>query len=222
MVFSNQNEEQLQFWKKYKALFSGKVMKASIKETRFIALDTETTGFDYKTDRILSVGAIAIHHGMIDVSDQLELYLEQEVFNKKTVEIHGIRKNINQQKILEKEALNLFLNYIGDSILIAHHAYFDQTMIDRALKRNGFGKLKNKFLDTSVLFKRTKHPVYLSGNPDKNYSLDELCGDLKIPMSDRHTASGDAFITAVAFLKIIAKLKISKSESVRELFRKAW
>ncbi|WP_299432883.1 3'-5' exonuclease [uncultured Aquimarina sp.] len=206
------------FWKSYISLFERKNKSLTIQNVRFVTFDTETTGFDYIDDRILSIGGIAINHTAIDVADQLELYLEQDVFNSDTVEIHGIRKNNNFDTVAEYEALELFIKYIGNSILIAHHADFDRKMINSALQRHGLGTLKNKFLDTGVLFRKTKHLVYRSQRKYIHYSLDELCDDLKISKSDRHTASGDAFITAIAFLKILAKLKIEKRDKVSILF----
>jgi len=217
--WSKKNTNYPDFWKNYLSLFTEKIQKQTIGNTRFIAFDTETTGFDYSSDRILSIGAIAIKNNAIDVSDQLEIYLEQEIFNKNTVEIHGIRKNNDLAKITEKEALKIFITYIGNSVLIAHHAEFDRKMINKALARQGLGALKNKVLDTGVLFKNTKHLIYLRDKYNTQYSLDELCNDLKISRSDRHTASGDAFITAIAFLKILAKLQKNLKTETKYLFK---
>ncbi|WP_438710396.1 3'-5' exonuclease [Aquimarina muelleri] len=207
------------FWQNYLNLFSKKKQKQAVQDIRFIAFDTETTGFDYTHDRILSIGAIAIKKNAIDVSDQLEIYLDQEIFNKNTVEIHGIRKNNGLTKVIEKKALEFFIDYIGDAILIAHHAEFDKKMINKALSRQNLGTLKNRILDTGILFKKIKHQVYLTNQQNVHYSLDELCNDLKISKSDRHTASGDAFITALAFLKILTKLKKNKKIEISDLFR---
>lgn len=213
------NKDYPLFWQKYGNLFSEKKQKQTFQDIRFIAFDTETTGFDYTHDRILSIGAIAIKNNAIEVSDQLEIYLDQEVFNKDTVQIHGIRKNNGLSKVLEKKALELFIEYIGDAILIAHHAEFDKKMINKALSRHDLGILKNKILDTGVLFKKTKHQVYLVDKYNIHYSLDELCNDLKISKSDRHTASGDAFITAMAFLKILPRFNKGKKMEINDLFK---
>ncbi|MFD2563941.1 3'-5' exonuclease [Aquimarina rubra] len=212
------NKEFPDFWKDYLALFDKTYDKVPIEEIRFVAFDTETTGFDYVNDRVLSIGAIAINYIAIDVSDQLELYLEQDVFNSATVKIHGIRRNNNFETVTESKAIEMFIKYIGNSILIAHHADFDRRMINSALQRQGLGKLKNRFLDTGVLFRKTKHLVYRNQRGSNHYTLDELCDDLKISKSDRHTASGDAFITAMAFLKIVSKLKIDKEDKASTLF----
>lgn len=91
-------------------------------------------------------------------------------------------------------------------------------MIDQALKRHGMPKLKNQFLDTSALYKRTliQSPLL----PDQEqYSLDELAEKFDIPTKDRHTALGDAYITAIAFLKILGKLKGKGNFSVKRLLK---
>ncbi len=215
--YKKRNKNYPDFWKEYLSLFEKKGSKLTFENIRFVAFDTETTGFDYVDDRVLSIGAVAIKNNSINVSDQLEIYLEQEIFNEDTVEIHGIRKNNELDKVTEKTALELFLKYIGNAILIAHHAEFDRRMINKALQRHGLGVLKNRFLDTSVLFKKTKHLVYRNDGLNTHYSLDDLCNDLKISKSDRHTASGDAFITAMAFLKIVSRLK-KKGFDIKKIF----
>ncbi|MCF7560946.1 3'-5' exonuclease [Sabulilitoribacter multivorans] len=208
MIFNwlfNKKQNYPEFWANYCEAFSKTKLKASsIASTRFIAFDTETTGFDKIEDRILSIGAVAFTGKTINVNDSLELYLEQDVFKPETVEIHGLMKTGSQEKISELEAIKAFLSYIKNDVLIAHHAHFDKTMINEMLLRHGLGKLKNKFIDTGVLFKRSLHIIYKQN--EKMYSLDDLAKELNVPMVDRHTATGDALITALVFLKILARL----------------
>ena len=59
----------------------------------------------------------------------------------------------------------------------------------------------------------------LEGKKDSHFSLDVLCKEFKIPKHDRHTASGDAFITALLFLKILSKLKSERNIHYSDLFR---
>ena len=200
------------FWKAYLKAFKTKQPK-SIESTRFVVLDTETTGLDIVNDRILSIGAVAITNNQIDVADSFEFYLTQDEFNTETVEIHGILKEGSIDKISEKEAIEIFINYIGNSVLIAHHAAFDIEMINAALKRMNLPKLKNKRIDTGILYKK------LEGKKDNHFNLDVLCDEFNIPKHDRHTASGDAFITSLLFLKIISKLKSERTIHYSDLFR---
>ncbi|MEN3322319.1 3'-5' exonuclease [Mariniflexile soesokkakense] len=193
------------FWNDYLNTFNKKKNKdTSIANSRFVAFDTETTGFDKKEDRVLSIGAVSFIGKTIQVNNSLELYLEQDVFKPETVEIHGLMKSGSQDKTSELEAIKTFLSYIKNDVLIAHHANFDRCMINEMLLRHGLGKLKNKFIDTGVLYKKSLHIIYRQ--KEKTYTLDELCKELNIPMVDRHTATGDALITALVFLKIIGRL----------------
>lgn len=200
------------FWKEYSKKFKQKQPKC-FENTRFVIFDTETTGLDIYNDRILSIGAIGIFNHNIDVADSFEIYLKQEAFKAETVEIHGILKEGKLSKISEAEALENFMTYIGNAVLVAHHTAFDIEMINAALKRMDLPKLKNKTIDTGILYKK------LEGKKDSHFNLDVLSSEFNIPKHDRHTAAGDAFITALLFLKIVSKLKKERNLHYSDLFR---
>nr|WP_315207868.1 3'-5' exonuclease [uncultured Flavobacterium sp.] len=189
-----------------------------IDAVRFVVLDTETTGFDYTTDRILCIGAIVLQNNTIPINGSFEVFIQQEHYDQATAKIHGILKEFVIDRPTELEALQLFLEFLGDSIIIAHHTIFDITMINRALERNGLPELKNKTLDTAVLYKKTLLVSNLLERKE-NYSLDELADKFDISKKDRHTAMGDAYITAIAFLKILNKLKEKKEITLKQLFK---
>ncbi|WP_396181372.1 PolC-type DNA polymerase III [Flavobacterium fluvii] len=189
-----------------------------INSTRFVVLDTETTGFDYENDRILCIGAIVLQNNRISIQDSFEIYIEQEHYNKATAQIHGILKDFVLDRPKELEALQQFLAFLGDSIIIAHHAKFDVTMINKALERNGLPELKNKSLDTAILYKKTLITSYLLERKE-HYTLDDLADKFDISKKDRHTAMGDAYITAIAFLKILKKLREKEEVTWKQLFK---
>lgn len=191
------------FWNDYLNYFEAK-NDGAIHESRFIAFDTETTGFDKKQDRILSIGAVSFINKRIEVNNSLELYLDQTIFKAETVEIHGLMRQGLLDKVSELEAIKEFLLYVKNDVLIAHHAYFDKNMMNEMLSRHGLGKLKNQFIDTGYLYKKSKHIIYQENL--KPLSLDDLAKELNVPTVDRHTATGDALITALVFLKILARL----------------
>ncbi|QOG01733.1 PolC-type DNA polymerase III [Flavobacterium sp. MDT1-60] len=203
------------FWKKDEDLFDE---NSSIEETRFVVLDTETTGFDYENDRILCIGALVLQNGVISIQNSFEVYIEQEHYDKSTAQIHGILKAFVLKRPSESEALQQFLAFLGDSIIIAHHTVFDVTMINKALERNGLPQLVNHRLDTAILYKKTLIKSHLFERKD-HYSLDDLADKFDISKKDRHTALGDAYITAIAFLKIVKKLKEKKEVNLNSLFK---
>ena len=187
------------FWETYLSYFN----ENQSKELRFVVFDCETTGFDYKTDRILSIGAVAIQNSQIIVGDFMEVFLHQDIFNPESVTLHGILREGKEEKVVEAEAIIRFLDFIKDATLIGHQVDFDIEMINQALDRLDLGKLQNQAMDTDVMYQKLK-----SLPQEQQSSLDELCDIYKIKKSDRHTASGDAFITALLFLKLKKKLEI--------------
>ncbi|KGL63061.1 PolC-type DNA polymerase III [Polaribacter sp. Hel1_85] len=194
------------FWKLYIECFKEK-QNTDLNQIRFVVFDTETTGLDTKKDRILSIGTIAVIGNIIKVEDSFECYLNQELFNPETVKIHGLLKEKSSSKIEEKEAIIQFLAHIKNAVLVAHHANFDVAMINQSLKRLNLPKLKNKVIDTGYLFKKTK--LDTSKN---HFSLDYLLERFKIPQHDRHTASGDAYITGILLLKLLNILRKQNSD----------
>lgn len=202
------------FWWEYEAYFK-EPLPDDIGENTFVVLDTETTGFSLTRDRMLCIGALKLKDNSIVVKDSFEVYVEQEHYDSESAEIHGILKKSKKDSITELEALKQFLVYIKNHVLVGHHVMFDINMINAALKRNGLPKLKNKTLDTESLYIRT---LLISTVVQKKerYSLDDLAKKYSISRKDRHTALGDAFITAIAFLRSVEKLKPKK---IKDLLR---
>ncbi|WP_417886711.1 PolC-type DNA polymerase III [Zunongwangia sp.] len=213
-LFKKNPENYPDFWNKYASYFD-KEQPEIVDDTTFVVFDTETTGFDQHKDRILSIGCVKIKKKRINVAESFEVYLDQEAFNPDTVEIHGLIHHERFQTISEERAIRLFLKYIKNSVLVAHHAGFDVNMVNAALKRNNLPKLKNKVLDTGVLYRKTRLVTNFI-DPNKNYTLDELAIAYNIDLKDRHTAIGDAFITAIAFLKTLGRLK---EQRIKKLLR---
>lgn len=189
------NRTYPQFWNLYLECF--KLPKPESPIENYVVFDTETTGLEPSKDVMLSIGAIKVTKNSIHVKETLELNIKQDVFNAASVPIHGILKEGNLDKVVEAEAVIRFLGFIKDAVLVGHHVEFDIAMINQSLKRLGAGKLKNERMDTDAMYRKLK-----GWQDEEHTSLDELCKVLKIPMNDRHTAVGDAYITAIVFLKL--------------------
>ena len=160
-----------------------------------------------------NIGALKLLDNNIVVKDSFEIYVQQEHYDSESAEIHGILKKSKKDSISELDALKQFLVYAKNHILVGHHVMFDVNMINAALKRNGLPKLKNKTLDTESLYIRTLL-VSTVVQKKERYSLDDLAKKFSISRKDRHTALGDAFITAIAFLRIVEKLKPKKIKNL--------
>jgi DNA polymerase-3 subunit epsilon len=86
-----------------------------------------------------------------------------------------------------------FRSFVADSVLVAHNAAFDLSFI-RPKEAESAVVFRNPVLDTQLL------GAYLLGNVDDN-SLDGLARRLDVEVVGRHTASGDALMTAAIFLR---------------------
>ncbi|WP_426063796.1 exonuclease domain-containing protein [Flavobacterium sp. DSP2-3-1] len=191
----NINKEYPEFWKTY-------ISKFDKKSSRFVILSTETSGLNPDKDVILSIGSFAIIDNSIVIGDGFETVLLQYKFFHENGLSHEFLVESKMKKLGEPDAIKLFIEFIGNSVLVGHHIDFDVEMINAALERLGCGRLKNEALDVDVMHRKL-HDVN-----DKQFSLDELCTAYNIPKSDRNSSSEDAYKTALLFLKLKSRLGI--------------
>lgn len=189
-----------QFWKNYSVLFDN---ESNALQKRYVVFDMETTGLDWKEDVILSIGAVGIVGNAIQVGDFLEVHIRQDKFSPQSVALSGVIKDAVNEKYVEAEGMIQLLNFIKDATLVGHNVNLDIEMVNQALKRLELGRLKNPLMDTNALYQRFKDLP-----DDTQSSLDDVCDALKIDKSDRHTAWGNAYTTALVFLKLKKKLNI--------------
>lgn len=189
-----------QFWKNYLSLFDN---DEKIGIRRFVIFDLVTSGLDWKDDVILSIGAIGVHGDAIQIGDFLQVSVKQEKFTEQSIALQGIIKGDDTEKVVEAEAMIQFLNFVKDATLVSHNINLDIEMINQALKRLDLGRIKNPLMDTNALYQRWK-----GLSDDTRATLDELCDALKVRKSERHTAAGNAYTTALVFLKLKTKLGI--------------
>ena len=170
----------------------------------FTVLDCETTGFDFKKDRILSIGLMKMRDGHIRLKSSIEIFIKQENGLQESAFIHGITREQLANGLQEKEALEKYLNFIGNDILVAHYALFDRNMLEEALRRQGFEKPANPWLDTMDL-EVANYPDH-EDNAAK-LKLDALLEKKNISAIRRHTALGDAYSTALLLQKQLKECK---------------
>lgn len=191
----NINKEYPEFWKDY-------LTKFETKPNRFVVLSTETSGLNPDKDVILSLGAFSVVDDGIVIKDNFESVLLQY----KYLQDNGLSNEFiiesKMTKMPEPDALEAFINFLGNAILVGHHINFDIEMLNSALERLDCGRIKNEALDVDVMYRK------LMDVNDKQFSLDDLCEIYKIPKSDRNSSSEDAYRIALLFLKLKSRLGI--------------
>ncbi|MCG6941422.1 MAG: 3'-5' exonuclease [Thiohalocapsa sp.] len=188
----------------YRAAFTGTWPDATAPEqVRFVVLDCETTGLDPRRDRIVSIGAVAVSGGEIDLGDTFEALL-RVLHNTAATLVHGITRDETREGVGEDEALAGLLDYLRDGVIVGHHIGHDLAMIDAALARHQAPGLLNRHLDTGLLALLLEADGAFAGQaPLDDLSLDGLCRRFDIAPYDRHTAPGDAFLTAQILLRLL-------------------
>ncbi len=188
------------FWKAYLEHFEKEVPNTP---TRYVIFDCERTGLDWKQDVILSIGCVGVTNDQIEIGDFLEVFIKQENRIQQNEAVEKLFKADSTEAVTEAEAMMHFLGHIKNATLIGHNTNLDIEMMNQALKRMNLGKIKNNVLDINVMYQRFKNLP-----EDQHHTLDELCDLFKVKKSHRHTASNDAYITALLFLKLKRKLKM--------------
>jgi len=191
----NINKEHPEFWKTYLSKFDQK-------PERYVVFTTETSGLNPEKDVILSIGSFAIINNKIHIGDNFEsILLQYKYFHDNGLSNEFILES-KMKKLAEPDAIQGFIEYIGNAVLIGHHVDFDVEMINNALERLDCGRLKNEALDIDVMYRK------LVDINDKQFSLDELSDIFKLPKSYRNSPSEDAYTIALLFLKLKKRLGI--------------
>jgi DNA polymerase-3 subunit epsilon len=175
----------------------------SADRVRFVVLDSETTGLNPAVDRLVTIGAVAVLDGEILLEDAFSALIRFDR-NTEAVTVHGVTRDQAQAGLEEAEALAAFLEYLRDGVIVGHHIGHDIETIDAALGRLWGGRLLNRSLDTMDLTLHLERDGALAGRPPvRQFTLDSLCTMFDVVPHDRHTAAGDAFITAQVFLRLL-------------------
>lgn len=176
-----------------------------LKDLEYTVLDFETTGTAAKTGRAIDIGLVKISKGKIVDSYQSlinpECYIPQHI-----AEITGITNLDVTNAPIFNEIVHDIIDFIGDSILVAHNMSFDDSFLSEELKRTGREPVENLRLCTLKLARRLYPEL-----PSK--SLGNLIKKFRIRHRDVHRGLGDATVTAKLFLKIIKDLNNEKNIS---------
>jgi DNA polymerase III subunit epsilon len=125
---------------------------------REIVFDTETTGLDRKTDRIVEIGCVEIVD-LMPTDRTYHQYINPLMpVSRDAYKIHGLSDVFLRSKPTFKRIHNRFLSFIEGARLVAHNATFDISMINEELDRLDIGPLKNEVVDTLELAKQVRGP----------------------------------------------------------------
>jgi len=163
----------------------------SLAELSYAVVDTETTGFSLQSDTLLSIGAVNCDAGQRDRTGFHTFVALGSTISIPPVvtELTGIEAKVLMNAPPLDRALQAFLQYVGDRLIVAHHAGHDVRFLSAGLRRAWGIEWQVQVLDTG------KIAMCLHGF--KKYpTLDMLLSYYEIAVARRHTALGDALMTA--------------------------
>ncbi len=181
---------------------------ASFENDEMVVFDIETTGLSSISCKITEIGAVRIKGGKV-----------LEVFNtfadpgehipENITELTGITDEMVKGAPSQCEAVESFLGFAGDSLLIAHNAGFDIGFIRKVCEDNHI-PFRNSYLDTVSLSRYV--------NPElKRHKLDNLAQYYKLGDFNHHRASDDAEMLAKIFFAMCSKMEQEGIRSLAEI-----
>lgn len=179
---------------------------------RLVVLDLETTGLNVNRDHVLSIGAVVIEDGCIDLGQQFDATLQGEHKVSESILIHGLAPSTLADGMEPAQALLDFLEFLGDSPVIGYHAPFDQRMLARALKTYLGHELRHRFFDLAEVA-----PMLCPHAGIHNGGLDAWVEHFGLQVMARHSASADAMVTAELALILFSRARHRGCESLVSL-----
>ena len=162
--------------------------------SRWVMLDVETSGLDMRHDRLLAIAAIALRVDWqrrtlsVALGDSFEVVVQQdEASSKDNILLHGIGAQMQRNGMPAAQALQAFENYVQDSPLLAFHAAFDRSMINRHARQHLGHGLPNPWVDVDHLCAVTHEQV-------RARALDDWLDHFGIRCAVRHQAAADTLV----------------------------
>lgn len=171
---------------------------------RFAVIDTETSGLDVSRDRLLSIGAVGVCEGRIDLADGFYAVLRQPAPTAgEDILIHRVGTGEQSAGTDPGTVLEAFRNWCDGRWAVGFHAGFDRRMLERTLREHRLAPLRlGGWIDLAVIA-----PALLPGRlrPDGKtpVSLDDWLASFGIDDCERHHALGDAQATAQLLLPVL-------------------
>ena len=177
-------------------------------DTTYCVLDLETTGFSFRTEKITEIGVMKIKNG--EILDTFSCFVNpQKPIPTQVVEVTHITDDMVKDAETIDKIMPKLLEFLGESVLVAHNADFDIGFLKHNAKQLGLN-LNNTYIDTLRLAK-TVFPEY------KKYKLGVIANNLGIKVEVAHRALDDVDTTVKIFNIMIDILKEKGVKKVNDI-----
>jgi DNA polymerase III subunit epsilon len=191
-----------------------------LSELRFVVLDTEFTSLDKRSNRLLSIGAIAMQGASIRMGEQFYRVLNPGVeVPAETILVHKLRPHDVEQGQAPLEALHALRDFIADSVLVGHFLKLDLDILRKELSDTAH-TIDNPAVCTAQAHRWLLHRERFTEDLFhrlENVSLAALAQLYKIEFHEAHHALDDAFVTARLWQKLLPELEKHGIQTLRDL-----
>ena len=178
--------------------YHGEDAQSEILSRDYVVLDVETTGSKPPGDRITELGAVRISGG--EVVDEFVTLINPECeIPLDVVRVTGITDDMVEYEPTALDVIPRFAGWLGNSMVIAHNAWFDRSFMDAAWIEIFGDPTPNTWI-CSLRFARSLYPDF------KRHRLTALCDVFGIDPGTHHRAGSDARATAYVFLRAVDDL----------------
>lgn len=176
-------------------------LQANLSDLEYVVFDTETTGLRLSDgDKVISISGVRIRRGRIQNADIFNSLVNPgRSIPPESILFHHIEDHMVADAPSISQVYPQFVEFVGDSILVAHNAAFDKKCLEIAAAEAQLPMIDNPILDTLFL-------SYGIHEGTEGHSLDALTERMGITNEGRHTSLGDARATAHVFLALISLL----------------
>lgn len=182
-------------------------------EQRFVVVDLEATGLNTLKDKILSIGAVVIQGDAIDMGQQFERTLKRREHRlTESVLIHQLAPSEIAAGVRPKTGLLDFMDFVGDSPLLAFHADFDQRLLCRELRDFFAYNFKHPFFDLAEIA-----PMLYPQHSMRSPRMDDWVDFFGLQVLQRHNACADAMVTAELMLILLKKAQAQGIHTLKDL-----
>jgi DNA polymerase-3 subunit epsilon len=187
----------------------------ALRAARWVVADCETSGLDPARDRLLSVGAVAVRGGRIELAQAFSAVLRQDApSDPANILVHGIGGDAQRGGRPAVEALREFSAFVAEGLPVAFHAPFDAEVLRRAMAQVPGLQAPADWLDLARLA-----PALFPGPDRARRALDDWLAEFGIQSPQRHDALADAYATAQLLLVLLAEAERQGADNVTRLRR---
>lgn len=164
----------------------------------YVVFDIETTGLSSIKDKIIEIGAVKVVNQQI--SERFSTFVNpQRPIPFKIEQLTSINDTMVMDAPTIEVVLPKFLEFVGDSVLVAHNASFDVGFIEQAMR---YQDLQPDFVSVdTVALARVLLPTI------SRFTLNVVAKALNVSLQNHHRAVDDAGATAEIFVKFIQMLE---------------